>query len=206
MKHVLRLATVIALLLAIGLKAAEIPQNPRRKPLPVEEFHKHFEKVPTDKDMGANFAARVYLGTAGDRDHYNSLTLGWGACGVLWGKPVAIVYIRETRFSHAYFEASPLFTLSWYADKDRPTLVRVFGGTSGRDTDKEKASGFTPVETPDGGVTYLEAEKVVVCRKVMRQPVPKEFVPKPLAERMNADGHLHIQYTGEVISVWKRKK
>ena len=67
-------------------------------------------------------------------------------------------------------------------------------------------SGFTPVETPDGGVTYLEAEKVVICRKVMRQPVPKEFVPKPLAERMNTDGHIHIQYTGEVLSVWKRRK
>ena len=206
MRHALRLAILLALLTVLGLAAAEIPQNPRRKPLPVEEFHKHFEKVPTNGDAGPNFAPRVYLGTAGDREHYNSLTLGWGACGVLWGKPVAIVYIRETRFSYAYFEASPVFTLSWYAADKRQTLVRVFGGTSGRDTDKEKASGFTPVETPDGGVTYLEAERVVVCRKVMRQPVPQEFVPKPMAEKMNQDGHVHIQYTGEVLGVWRKRK
>ena len=204
MKHAIHLVALTALILVVGLTAAEIPNKPRQQPLPVEEFYKHFEKVPTNKETGALFAPRVFLGTAGDREHYNSLTLGWGACGVLWTRPVAIVYIHETRFSHAYFEAAPIFTLSWYGNEHRQTIVRVFGGTSGRHTDKEKTSGFTPVETPDGGVTYLEAEKVVVCRKVLRQPVPTEFVPKPF-EDMNKDGHVHIQYTGEVLSVWKRK-
>lgn len=197
--------TALALMLGIALNAAELPQNPRKKPLPVEEFHKHFVKVPTGEDTGAYFANRIYLGTAGDKEHYNSLTLGWGASGVLWQKPVAIVYIRETRFSFDYFEASPVFALSFYPQEQTRTLVKVFGRTSGRDTDKEKASGFTPVETPDGGVTYLEADKVIICRKIMRQPVPKEFVPAEHAPSLNADGHIHIQYTGEVLSVWKRK-
>ena len=85
-------------------------------------------------------------------------------------------------------------------------VYRIFGGSSGRDTDKEKLSGFTPVETPDGGVTYLQADKVVICRKLMRQPVPKEFVPQALHSHLNQDGLVHIQYTGEVLSVWKKKK
>ena len=203
MRH---LFTAITLILGICLIGAELPQNARLKPLPAEEFLKHFEKIPVSEDMGANFAARIYLGTAGNREHYNSLTLGWGACGVLWGKPVAIVYIRETRHSYAYFEAEPIYTLSWYPQENQKTLINVFGRTSGRDTDKEKESGFTPVETPDGGVTYLEADRVVVCRRVLRQPVPLEFVPEKLAQRMNQDGHIHIQYTGEVLSVWKRKQ
>ena len=56
----------------------------RQKPLPVAEFYKHFEAVPVDKDMGELFGSRVYLGTAGNAANYNSLTLGWGATGVLW--------------------------------------------------------------------------------------------------------------------------
>ena len=84
-------------------------------------------------------------------------------------------------------------------------LYKVFGRMSGRDTDKEKLSGFTPVETPEGGVTYLQAEKVVICRKVLRQRVPGEFMPKEMQKRLNSDGLVHIQYTGEVLSIWRHK-
>ncbi|MBR6373160.1 MAG: flavin reductase [Victivallales bacterium] len=205
MKQCKMFFVALVLLAGMGLLAAETPQNPRKKPLPLEEFYKNFEKVPTEQDMGANFAKRVYLGTAGNKERYNSLTLGWGACGVLWGKPVAIVYIRENRFSYAYFDAEPIYTLSWYPKQHLKTLINVFGGKSGKDTDKEQLSGFTPVETPDGGVSYLEAEKVVVCRKLMHQPVPKEFLPKELGAHLNRDGLIHVQFTGEVLSVWRHK-
>ena len=177
----------------------------RKKPLPVSEFYKHFEPVKTADEQGALFGPRVYLGTAGTPEHYNSLTLGWGATGILWGKPAAIVYIRENRFSFRYFEKSPVFVLSWYPAQYQKAVYKVFGGKSGRNTDKEKLSGFTPVETPDGGVTYLEAEKVVICRKMLRQRVPAEFLPKDLHERLGRDGLVHIQYTGEVLSIWRRK-
>ena len=177
----------------------------RKKPLPVSEFFKTFEQVEIAKDVGPLFGPRVYLGTAGTTTHYNSLTLGWGATGILWSKPAAIVYIRENRFSFRYFEKSPIFVLSWYPAKYQKALYKIFGGRSGRDTDKEKLSGFTPVETPIGGVTYLEAEKVVICRKMLRQRVPGEFLPKELHKRLGQDGLVHIQFTGEVLSVWHRK-
>lgn len=177
----------------------------RRKPLPVTEFYRNFKKTAIDQDIGANFGRRAYLGTAGTKEHYNTLTLGWGAFGVLWSKPAAIVYIRENRFSFRFFEENPVFVLSWYPEKYLKTLYQVFGGKSGRDTDKETLSGFTPVETPDGGVTYLEAEKVIICRKMLRQKVPGESLPAELRNHLGRDGFIHIQYTGEVLSVWRHK-
>ena len=199
------LPAVGLLLACFVLSGADAPLPARLKPLPVKAFYETFEEVPVRKDTGALFAPGVYLGTAGTEAHYNSLTLGWGASGVLWGKPVAIVYIRENRFSFRYFEENPVFVLSWYGPKERPALFKIFGGTSGRDTDKEKLSGFTPVATPEGAVTYLQAEKVVICRKVLRTPVPEAAVPGPLRARLASDGFIHIQYTGEVLSVWRRK-
>jgi|GEM_PF-355089 len=192
-----------AVLGGILLHGAEFPA--RLKPLPVSEFYKHFEQVQINRDMGPKFSPGVYLGTAGSGNEYNSLTLGWGASGVLWSKPAAIVYIRENRFSFKYFEKFPVFVLSWYAKKDMQAVLKIFGGKSGRDTDKEKLSGFTPVETPDGGVTYLQAQKVVICRKMLRQRVPAEFLPEKLRPGLGRDGLVHIQYTGEVLSVWRRK-
>lgn len=177
----------------------------KQKPLPVAEFHKNFEQVPTDRETGELFGPRVYLGTAGTPKFYNSLTLGWGATGILWNRPTAIVYVRENRYSFLFFEQNPVFVLSWYPQRHMKTLYRVFGRTSGIDTDKEALSGFTPVETPDGGVTYLQADKVVICRKVLRQRVPGEFMPREMRKRLNGDGFVHIQYTGEVLSVWRHK-
>ena len=195
-----------ALLCGIPLVGAERQTPPAKmKPLPVTEFYKHFEQVPVDKDLGELFGKRVYIGTAGNAENYNSLTLGWGATGILWSRPVAIVYIRENRFSYRYFEDSPVYVLSWYSPRHTKAVYKIFGGRSGRDTDKEKLAGFTPVETPDGGVTYLQADKVVVCKKLMRQRVPGEFMPQELQGRLNRDGLVHIQYTGEVLSVWKKK-
>jgi len=45
----------------------------------------------------------------------------------------------------------------------------------------------------------------VICRKVMRQRVPGECMPEQLQKRLNQDGLVHIQYTGEVLSVWRHK-
>ena len=195
-----------ALLCGLPLGGAEQQTPPAKmKPLPVAEFYRHFEPVPVDKDLGELFGKRVYIGTAGNAEDYNSLTLGWGATGILWSRPIAIVYIRENRFSYRYFENSPVYVLSWYAPQYTKAVYKIFGGRSGRDTDKEKLSGFTPVETPDGGVTYLQADKVVICKKLMRQRVPGEFMPQELQGRLNRDGLVHIQYTGEVLSVWKKK-
>ena len=203
----MRLWKIVMLAAAVlsGVLSAEESFPPRKKPLPVTEFYKHFEPTAIAKERGTLFGPGVYLGTAGTPAHYNTLTLGWGASGILWSRPVAIVYIRENRFSFRYFEQFPVFVLSWYPEQYRKAVYKIFGGKSGRNTDKEKLASFTPVETPDGGVTYLEAEKVVICRKILRQPVPKEFVPKPLQKHFNTDGYIHIQYTGEVLSTWRRK-
>ena len=196
----------VALLCGTPLVGAEQQTPPAKmKPLPVTEFYKHFEQIPVDKDLGELFGKRVYIGTAGNAENYNSLTLGWGATGILWSRPVAIVYIRENRFSYRYFEYSPVYVLSWYSPQYAKAVYKIFGRKSGRDADKEKLSGFTPVETPEGGVTYLQAGKVVICRKILRQRVPGEFMPQELRERLNRDGLVHIQYTGEVLSVWRRK-
>ena len=202
-----RIIFTAALFCGITLAAAEKVQPPAKmKPLPVAEFYKNFEQCKVGEDTGKLFGQRVYLGTAGSKDHYNTLTLGWGTTGILWSRPVAIVYIRENRFSYRFFEESPVYVLSWYPQKYTKEVYKIFGGKSGRDTDKEKLSGFTPVETPDGGVTYLQADKVVICRKLMRQPVPKEFLPKELQPRLGKDGLIHIQYTGEVLSIWRKKQ
>jgi len=189
----------------VSLAAADELPPARHQPLPVAEFYKVFQQVNAEDVEGASFFPGVFLGTAGTEEHYNSLTLGWGAFGSLWSRPVAIVYIRQNRYSYLFFEAEPIFTLSWYPEKYTKEVYKIFGGKSGRDVDKEELSGFTPVATPDGGVTYLQADRVIVCRRALRAVVPQEAVPEDLHARLNSDGYCHVQYTGLVLSIWERK-
>lgn len=39
------------------------------------------------------------LVTAGTAERCNTMTASWGGLGVLWGKPVATVYIRPQRYT-----------------------------------------------------------------------------------------------------------
>ena len=138
-------ALALCLLAAFGPgagRAGEETLPPRVAPQPAEVFTAKFVKVafaaaPLPKNMEAG------LLTAGLQAAYNSMTIGWYSFGVLWGKPVANVYVHPDRFTFRYMEKEPLFTVSFY-DGDpaaRKALMEIFGRKSGRDCDKEKESG-----------------------------------------------------------------
>ena len=37
--------------------------------------------------------------TAGDKEKSNTMTVSWGGTGVLWGKNVVFIFIRESRYT-----------------------------------------------------------------------------------------------------------
>ena len=39
------------------------------------------------------------LVTASDGEKVNSMTASWGGVGIMWGKPVAFVFIRPQRYT-----------------------------------------------------------------------------------------------------------
>ena len=125
MRFVGLIVSLCAVLFGSSLFGDEAPQ--KQKPLPVAEFYKNFEQVPIDKDTGALFGPRVYLGTAGTPERYNSLTLVWGATGVLWSRPSAIVYIRENRYSFRFSRKTPYSSFPGIPS----STCRRFTGSSG---------------------------------------------------------------------------
>ena len=59
------------------------------------------------------------LVTAGTPEHFNMMTASWGGLGVLWGKPVATVYIRPQRYTLEFVERENCFTLSFFGEEYR---------------------------------------------------------------------------------------
>ena len=96
------------------------------------------------------------LVTAGDAASHNTMTASWGGLGVLWGAPVATCYIRQSRYTKEFVDGSDLFTLSFLDPAVWRRQLSYLGRVSGRDEDKIKAAGLTPVAV-DGTTTFAEA-------------------------------------------------
>ena len=105
--------------------------------------------------------------TAGDEAKHNTMTASWGGLGIMWGKKVAMVYIRPQRYTKEFVDRNDRFTISFYKEEYRKALA-VCGRKSGRDCDKEKEAGLTPYYV-DGTTAFEEADLVFVCRKQYHQ-------------------------------------
>jgi flavin reductase (DIM6/NTAB) family NADH-FMN oxidoreductase RutF len=110
----------------------------------------------------------------------------------MWKKPVAFILVNPTRYTFQFLEKEDYFTLSFYDPaKYRNVLKTTFGSKSGRDIDKVKESGFTPILT-NPGIAYAEARMIIVCKK-------------SFSTNTDPEGKSHKLYFGEILSVWVKK-
>ncbi len=141
------------------------------------------------------------LVTAGSGDDFNTLLIGWGALGSLWGRPAATVYIRESRYTKEFMDRQDCFTISFY-DKQYMKDEMLLGTLSGRDGDKIGKTQLHP-EKLENGVTFREAKVTLVCRKLYAQEMDLAAMPEEIVSRHYANGDMHTMYIGEVLRVIK---
>lgn len=135
--------------------------------------------------------------TAGSPDTYNMMTASWGGLGVLWERKVAFCFIRPNRYTYEFVRKSPLFTLSFFEEKHRKALT-FCGSHSGRDRDKVRESGLTPVK--DGGFIYFqEARLVLACRKLYFQDINPEHFLDDTIHKMYPQKDYHRMFVGETV-------
>lgn len=141
--------------------------------------------------------------TAGPKDGYNSMTIGWGAMGTLWGRPAVTVYVNPLRYTFDIINKSDTFTVSFFPEKNRRDLM-LMGTVSGRDGDRLKGTSLTPRFDGDY-ITYEEADLTFECRKIFQQTLEKSLIPKEIADSYYApDGDAHRMYVGELVNILEK--
>lgn len=141
------------------------------------------------------------LVTAGSGESFNTMTASWGAMGELWNKDICICFIRPQRYTYEFTEKNDLFTLSFFGEEYRQALT-LCGRKSGRDCDKVKDAGLTPVEI-DGSVSFKESEIIIVLKKVAFQDIdPKGFIDGTIDEKNYPQKDYHRMYIGEVVGCY----
>lgn len=143
------------------------------------------------------------LVSAGSKSKYNTMTVSWGGLGVLWGKNVAFLFIRESRYTKEFIDQGDFVSISFLDEQYRDAL-NFCGSHSGRDCDKFKEAGLTPAFRH--GIPYAdEANFVLLCSKLASIPIEEStFIDKSLSPNFYADGDPHTMYVVEIIEAMAR--
>lgn len=143
------------------------------------------------------------LVTAGSKARANTMTVSWGGVGVLWGKNVTYIFIRESRYTKELIDAGEFFSLSFF-DEQYKNSLSYCGSHTGKDNNKFEEAGLTPafrhsIPYPD------EANLVILCKKMAAVPITEDtFLEKDIMNKWYSDKDMHTMYVGEIIEVMAR--
>lgn len=137
------------------------------------------------------------LVTAGNKEKLNTMTASWGSVGIMWNKPVAFTFVRPQRYTYEFIEKSEYYTLSFYDDEYRK-MLNFCGTKSGRDVDKVKETGITPVFNEQAPY-FEQAKLVLVCRKLYNQFLNEESLYDKSLKSNYENNDYHKMYVGEIV-------
>lgn len=140
------------------------------------------------------------LVTAGNTEKCNTLTASWGGLGELWKKYVSFIFIRPQRYTLEFIEKENFYSICFFDESNRKVL-NYCGSHSGRDGDKIKACGLTPV-FEEAAPYFEEAKLVFICRKMYGQPIdPTGFIDKTVDPECYPLKDYHKMFVGNIEKV-----
>ena len=147
----------------------------------------HFNEVNMKKSIGAKTilypAPVLIVGTYDKNGKPNGMTAAWG--GICCSSPPCItVSLRKATYSYGSIVENKAFTLSIPSEK-YVTEADYFGIVSGKNRDKFKATGLTPVKSELVNAPYIQEFPLVLECKL----------------RHTLEIGLHTQFVGEILDV-----
>jgi len=172
-----------------------------------------FCEIPVEKyscETYTRWAKQSMILTAGNfaTNHYNLMTVGWGAFGAIWDKPFAMVVVRPQRHTAVFMDEYDTFTLCGFPEGFRGSL-NFCGTKSGREFpagEKAHAAGLTPIAAEKvPSPIFAEANFVMECKKIFSTVMkPENFMPGSDIPKHYHAGDYHKIYYGEIIRIANR--
>ncbi len=136
---------------------------------------------------------------------FNTMTVGWGSLGTMWGRPYAQVVVRPSRYTYGFMERYDSFTLCAFPEAFRGAL-NLLGTRSGRDGDKITAAGLTPIaSTRVAAPGFAEAELILECRKIYWDDMDPAHFLDPAIENHYPMKDYHRIYFGAILAIFGTK-
>ena len=143
------------------------------------------------------------LVTAGNTDTAHTRTVRRGGVGGLCGNPVAIIFVRDSRYTKEFIDANEFFSITFLSGQYRDAL-NYCGSHSGRDEDKFAAAGLNLATRHN--IPYVEEGNfVLLCEKMSATRITEDsFLLPEIKEKWYKDGDMHTLYVAEIIYLLAR--
>lgn len=165
-----------------------------------------FQPMPYDLvefDPFTKIGKEWALVTAGTKLNANTMTISWGGVGVLWGRNVAYIFIRDSRYTKEFIDENEFFSLTFLSEEYRDAL-NYCGSHSGRDVNKLENAALTL--STRHSIPYIdEGNLVFLCKKMSATKITEDsFLVPEIKEKWYKDGDMHTMYIGEIIEIMAR--
>ena len=160
-----------------------------------------YSNVVLEKMKPGNFL------TTKDGDVINTMIIGWGGVMVIWGRPMFIVLVRDSRATYNLIENSNEFTVSIPMKNNLLDAIKICGTKSLREMNKFEYCNLTPIkgrkiDTPIIG----EAELHYECKVIYKQTLDQTVVPQIVKSRYYNNTANHTVYYGEIVDQYIYEK
>lgn len=165
-----------------------------------------FQPLPVDLlefNPFTKFGKEWALITAGTKANANPMTVSWGGVGVMWGKNVAFIFVRDSRYTKELLDQGDFFSITFLDEAYRDAL-NYCGSHSGRNENKIENAGLTMGVRHS--IPYIdEGNFVLLCKKMAATRLTEDsFLESETIGKWYPDNDMHTMYIAEIIDIMAR--
>ncbi len=134
----------------------------------------------------------------------NAMTIGWGTLGIEWGRPIFILFVRQSRYTKQMLEKNAEFTINVPIGEADKNILSFCGTKSGRNVDKIAELGLTLEEPTTISVPGIrELPLTLECRVLYQQDQDLSRLDTEVARRAYPDfADFHTAYYAQILDAY----
>lgn len=155
-------------------------------------------------DMLKQLPSGAFLTVKDSQGRINTMTIGWGSMGFIWGKPVFMVMVRPSRYTFQLMENSDNFTVSLPLRGQLSKELNWCGTSSGRHVDKFSEYGLRTLHGREVASPVIGGCDIYYeCRILFKQQMTPQHLAEAVNKRWYVDQDYHMLYFGEVVACYQ---
>lgn len=156
-------------------------------------------EILTRLDKGA------FLTTKGQGKN-NTMIISWGAIGEIWGKPMMMIMVRKSRYTHDLLENSRDFTVTFAEGDALKEAWKVSGSQSGHQIDKFTQLGLTAKDSKAVAAPIIDTDALQLeCKIFYKTDIDAKGMKEADYQEFYADGDIHTLYFAEILEAYETK-
>jgi flavin reductase (DIM6/NTAB) family NADH-FMN oxidoreductase RutF len=165
-------------------------------------MYKEVKISEISKEMIEQLQKGAFL-TVSDGEKVNTMTIGWGAVGYMWNKPVFTAMVRYSRYTYEIIDKSQDFTVSFPLNNTLNKELGLCGTKSGRDIDKVCDAKLVLKNGELVNSPIIDnCELHIECKIVYKQGMDEAFLNEEIKNKAYPNNDYHVMYFGEIVKAY----